>query len=552
MKDSINFLRLFCLMFLFLFSVGLSAKKVICIDDNGDANDGFLNGHEGWERQEAGPDDVIIKGGTLTACMANLADGDTLVIVAHGNNEGEGFEWGGMVYSEFGAGDGEMPLPDGFDGLDIHIKFCTCWSARDPDGPGVDNPDTPLTDKLKDAAGDSSTAEGFPDYSQPNLCVTWVNGNVAQCKAANDALKKDPSWLDQPPHNRTPAPNPSDKSAAQAIVTAIDPTITLNIVYKAPTNVTDEADNSGGVTTGCACPSGCGLYHAMFEGADPIDVLSESNQPVPLGLWRQDDQMDFMLPDGSGILVRNIRMVNNQFDPIPPGDTGPIPFDYFVEFYFQYSIDNGDFWFENQHPGVMQGIANPLPFGGPDQYFELIFDQFAIFSMPITGFDLEMNPTFPAIGVTGVTTNFDESFTVDSFFDISYALTFKDGTAALGCAPTNVHLQCGFPGSGCTNMDSANFAECSVANDGNCTSTIVGCTFPAASNYNANATQENGSCVFHGCTDPAANNYNPLANTDNESCDYSVVCLTDVDQNGVTNTSDLLDLLAAFGLPCSP
>jgi hypothetical protein len=141
-----------------LFCPTLSAKKVICIDDNGNANDGFLNGHEGWERQEAGPDDVIVKGGSLTDCMAQLAEGDELVIVAHGVNGGEGFNWGGQTYWGFGDGDDEMPVPEGFDELKIHIKFCSCWSARDPDGPGTD---TPLTDKLKDKAGAGTTAEGF-------------------------------------------------------------------------------------------------------------------------------------------------------------------------------------------------------------------------------------------------------------------------------------------------------------------------------------------------------------------------------------------------------
>jgi len=538
-------------MFLILFSVGLSAKKVICIDDNGDANDGFLNGHEGWERQEAGPDDVIIKGGTLTACMANLVAGDILVIVAHGNNGGEGFEWGGMVYSEFGAGAGEMPLPPGFDALNIHIKFCSCWSARDPDGPGADNPDTPLTDKLKNAAGESSTAEGFPDYSQPNVCVTWVNATAAQCKAVNDSLKKDSSWMIKPPHNRTPEPNPSDKSCAQAIATAIDAAITLDIVYKAPTNVTGESDNSGGVTIGCGCLSGCGLYHAMLEGADPADILSESNQPIPLGLWRQDDRMDFMLPDGSVILVRNIRMVNNQFDVVPPESNDPIPFIQDVDFYFQYSDDNGESWFEDWHPGFIQGSALPLDFGGDNQYYELNFAEFLVFPTPTAFFGLELNPSFPATGVTSVITNLDGSFTVDSFFDIAYTLTFEDGFTTSGCAPTNVHLQCAFPGSGCTDMDSANFAECSIADDGSCSSHVIGCTFPAASNYNPNATQEDGSCIFHGCIDSTANNYNPLANTDNGSCDFSIACPTDLDHDGVTNVSDLLGFLVAFGSSCA-
>ena len=49
-----------------------------------------------------------------------------------------------------------------------------------------------------------------------------------------------------------------------------------------------------------------------------------------------------------------------------------------------------------------------------------------------------------------------------------------------------------------------------------------GCTDPAAFNYDANATDEDGSCiaVLNGCTDPAADNYFAGANTDDGSCIY--------------------------------
>ena len=45
----------------------------------------------------------------------------------------------------------------------------------------------------------------------------------------------------------------------------------------------------------------------------------------------------------------------------------------------------------------------------------------------------------------------------------------------------------------------------------------------AADNYNADATEDDGSCEYtiYGCTDPAADNYNADANTDNGSCYYS-------------------------------
>ena len=52
---------------------------------------------------------------------------------------------------------------------------------------------------------------------------------------------------------------------------------------------------------------------------------------------------------------------------------------------------------------------------------------------------------------------------------------------------------------------------------------IPGCTDPNASNYNANATIDNGSCIYpepvYGCTDSTATNYNPNATIDDGSCE---------------------------------
>ena len=47
---------------------------------------------------------------------------------------------------------------------------------------------------------------------------------------------------------------------------------------------------------------------------------------------------------------------------------------------------------------------------------------------------------------------------------------------------------------------------------------IYGCTEPAASNFNASANTDDGSCIVYGCIEPTALNYNSSANTDDESC----------------------------------
>ena len=84
-------------------------------------------------------------------------------------------------------------------------------------------------------------------------------------------------------------------------------------------------------------------------------------------------------------------------------------------------------------------------------------------------------------------------------------------------------------------------------NDGVCDELeIPGCTNDDADNYDASATDDDGSCEFLGCTDEAACNYDATANTNDGSCDFPVQyydcngdCMSDIDNDGICDELEI-------------
>ena len=77
---------------------------------------------------------------------------------------------------------------------------------------------------------------------------------------------------------------------------------------------------------------------------------------------------------------------------------------------------------------------------------------------------------------------------------------------------------------GCTDPSAINYNADADNNDGTCLYYIYGCTDPLALNFNPLATTNDGSCLYgiYGCTDPAANNFDPQANLEQiNACQYS-------------------------------
>ena len=93
------------------------------------------------------------------------------------------------------------------------------------------------------------------------------------------------------------------------------------------------------------------------------------------------------------------------------------------------------------------------------------------------------------------------------------------------------------PLGGCMQTDATNYNPDATFDDGSCNFLIIiyGCTNPAAENHQPNATHDDGRCVvindipnetgdnetaIYGCMDFEANNYDDKATEDDGSCDY--------------------------------
>ncbi|MGB0172296.1 MAG: hypothetical protein ACPF8Y_09970, partial [Flavobacteriales bacterium] len=103
--------------------------------------------------------------------------------------------------------------------------------------------------------------------------------------------------------------------------------------------------------------------------------------------------------------------------------------------------------------------------------------------------------------------------------------------------------------SGCLDALASNYDPLATIDDGSCL--YPGCTNPDAANYDAGANDDDGSCLLPGCTDSSADNYDADANTDDGTCTYSgctdpAACNYDADAD--TDDGSCQDALATWGL----
>ena len=106
---------------------------------------------------------------------------------------------------------------------------------------------------------------------------------------------------------------------------------------------------------------------------------------------------------------------------------------------------------------------------------------------------------------------------------------------------------------GCTYGWATNYQAIATVDDGSCQ--MAGCIDETACNFNPSATHPLANCDYTcgGCTYVVANNYTSMAIVDDGSCEFETndLCVYDVNDDGEVGTMDLLEFLSAYGQSCN-
>jgi hypothetical protein len=109
------------------------------------------------------------------------------------------------------------------------------------------------------------------------------------------------------------------------------------------------------------------------------------------------------------------------------------------------------------------------------------------------------------------------------------------------------------PVPGCMDQTATNFNPEATEDDGSCeyVVTIPGCMDATANNFNPEATEDDGSCAYDipGCMDATANNFNSEATKDDGSCTYDIPGCTDATANNFNSEATKDDGSCTYDIP---
>jgi hypothetical protein len=287
------------------------AKTVVIVDiklfDGQPEEDGFLSNREGHARAGLREGDVVIRGGSLTDALAQVENGDTVLIICHSRMD-QGFRWQGELYRDFlphqeDPPEGPMMLPEGFENLEnVTIKLETCYSERvDPDSD--DTLAQRLLWEMKEDSGNAVTGfegtckccaqfeptsfDGVPPARQQQ----WLD-------AIDHIAEYNPSWVNNPPINRDPPAATNQQTALQQTLNeqwddpsnpARDlPVPTIRVTgYSPPVNKPVE-EKCASTLQEEDCGAGCSMHHffsdSFNQGVIPWTGCTQTFAPEIVGL----------------------------------------------------------------------------------------------------------------------------------------------------------------------------------------------------------------------------------------------------------------------------
>jgi hypothetical protein len=534
------------------FALDVQAKKIVCVaPPSNNTGDGFLNSAEGYERSTMKPGDVIVNCNNpgkdcLKACIEQAQDGDELVIIAHGLEDGEGFVWGNDTIRHFidenavPIGPDELGLNTNLGNINnVKITFKTCYSNLD---------DPSLPEKLGNFFGDNVKLKGFTKKAYASACLK-ITVIIPLFPSLEDAVAMlvwkylesglVPDWTRFPPANRNGV-IPNQQSVAQDLANQFLNglfNVTVEVFYKPAY----EADNPN---FGTAILNG-----KSYKGSDYLDQATHSvlawelqNIPTlqlqsspdelcpPAGFYKSPDIMRFYVPENKEhIQIRNLRFegFTTRNPLLPPAQELIVPNPLIA--YFEISNDDGHSFTEIQTDGFveMRAVVPDLSQADDTLIYALYPVVLSLNGLsPFGTVELSLDPSYSPRGVAANVMG-ESGFESAGYFSAAYLLHLDGAPTVSSCVPVNVVLTCASATAfSCTDPAAHNYNPCALQNDGSCEPELFGCTYPDANNYQADATIDDGSCLF------------------------SNSCLGDLDGNWMINVGDVLILLAAYGSIC--
>ncbi len=162
--------------------------------------------------------------------------------------------------------------------------------------------------------------------------------------------------------------------------------------------------------------------------------------------------------------------------------------------------------------------TNPLDAKDPDSIIEVVNEralELRQLIITIASILALLMPGIEYMGLIDITPygEGDDEWITDDDWEIGADFTCGDGS----------EIEASLVNDGYKNCRDGSDEDPSLGNpDGNTTTSIFGCIYPDALNYDVEANADDGSCIFpvYGCTDPDAENYDEEADSEDGSCEY--------------------------------